>query len=340
MSYLLSQEWLPLLLAALAGAIATWLWMVRKVDGQIPHSTNRTTDTHSKVDTKSAAKIGAAGAAGAAALGGSATTVTGGFRDTGTPSVGPSAPPPIDVSGVSHDSDSTQTVTGATDVSDITMSSTKIGAAESSGAVRSAEVVGSTGQTDSSGPVTSSTDAVKSAGPAASIEAAESGVIESEALLNNEPSSFLDKVTGKAAGVAAAGAAGVAGLGAVAGAAAGKARDAAGTVADSAKATAGSATGSMKEVIGAGPPAGSVSIPAGFVQSKFGIGSVDATPDGAIPEGFPIKGNSDSMLFHTEESPGYKQTRAEVWFDTETRAEAAGFRHWDIKRRQSGGRHA
>ncbi|NYI70381.1 large subunit ribosomal protein L17 [Naumannella cuiyingiana] len=43
------------------------------------------------------------------------------------------------------------------------------------------------------------------------------------------------------------------------------------------------------------------------------------------PEGFAIKGNEDSMKFHTPESRWYDQTVAEVWFDSEESAEAAGF---------------
>ena len=43
------------------------------------------------------------------------------------------------------------------------------------------------------------------------------------------------------------------------------------------------------------------------------------------PAGFDIKGNEDSMKFHTPESPWYARTIAEVWFDTVEHAEAAGF---------------
>ena len=43
------------------------------------------------------------------------------------------------------------------------------------------------------------------------------------------------------------------------------------------------------------------------------------------PAGFDIKGNEDSMKFHTTESQWYEQTIAEVWFDSEEAAEAAGF---------------
>ena len=43
------------------------------------------------------------------------------------------------------------------------------------------------------------------------------------------------------------------------------------------------------------------------------------------PTGFDIKGNADSMKFHTTESPWYDRTIAEVWFETVEAAEAAGF---------------
>ena len=43
------------------------------------------------------------------------------------------------------------------------------------------------------------------------------------------------------------------------------------------------------------------------------------------PSGFDIKGNADSMKYHTPESRWYEQTIAEVWFDTEEAAQAAGF---------------
>jgi large subunit ribosomal protein L4 len=55
------------------------------------------------------------------------------------------------------------------------------------------------------------------------------------------------------------------------------------------------------------------------------VGSVKAFDDGFEPPEFPIKGNADSMLYHTPDSPFYDRTVAEVWFDTEENAEAAGF---------------
>jgi len=60
-------------------------------------------------------------------------------------------------------------------------------------------------------------------------------------------------------------------------------------------------------------------------EAAYGPGSAAVTEDGSAPEGYPIKGNGDSMLFHTPESRWYEQTIAEVWFATEEAAEAAGF---------------
>jgi large subunit ribosomal protein L4 len=59
-------------------------------------------------------------------------------------------------------------------------------------------------------------------------------------------------------------------------------------------------------------------------ESEF-AGAVKALADGSQPEGYDIKGNADSMLYHTPGSRFYKRTVAEVWFATEEDAEAAGF---------------
>jgi large subunit ribosomal protein L22 len=59
--------------------------------------------------------------------------------------------------------------------------------------------------------------------------------------------------------------------------------------------------------------------------APFGPGSHAALEDDEQPEGFAIKGNADSMLYHVPGSRSYNQTKAEVWFATEEDAEAAGF---------------
>ncbi len=60
-------------------------------------------------------------------------------------------------------------------------------------------------------------------------------------------------------------------------------------------------------------------------EHPYGPGSHAAPEDGSQPEGFPVKGNADSMLYHVPESSYYDRTVAEVWFATAEDAEAAGF---------------
>jgi len=60
-------------------------------------------------------------------------------------------------------------------------------------------------------------------------------------------------------------------------------------------------------------------------EQPYGEGSHAPVEDGSQPEGFPIKGNADSMLYHLPETPFYDRTIPEVWFATAEAAEAAGF---------------
>jgi uncharacterized membrane protein ArfC len=60
----------------------------------------------------------------------------------------------------------------------------------------------------------------------------------------------------------------------------------------------------------------------------YGAGSARARPDGSGPQGWLVKGNEDSMLYHTPDSPHYGQTIAEVWFKDESSAEQGGFTPW------------
>ena len=57
----------------------------------------------------------------------------------------------------------------------------------------------------------------------------------------------------------------------------------------------------------------------------YGPGSKAPLKSGNAPKGHEIKGNADSGLYHTADSPWYDQTVPEVWFDTEETAQAAGF---------------
>ncbi len=59
--------------------------------------------------------------------------------------------------------------------------------------------------------------------------------------------------------------------------------------------------------------------------SDFGPDSHLALEDGSEPEGFPVKGNASSKLYHVPGSAFYNRTVAEVWFRTPEAAEAAGF---------------
>jgi large subunit ribosomal protein L4 len=54
-------------------------------------------------------------------------------------------------------------------------------------------------------------------------------------------------------------------------------------------------------------------------------GAVPANEDGSAPEGYEIKGNASSMLYHVPGSAFYNRTVAEVWFKSAEDAEAAGF---------------
>ncbi len=61
-------------------------------------------------------------------------------------------------------------------------------------------------------------------------------------------------------------------------------------------------------------------------STPYGEGSAAPLADGSQPDGYPIKGNEDSMLYHEPGGRWYDQTVAEVWFATPEAAEAAGFR--------------
>ncbi|MEO7069829.1 MAG: 50S ribosomal protein L4 [Nostocoides sp.] len=64
-------------------------------------------------------------------------------------------------------------------------------------------------------------------------------------------------------------------------------------------------------------PAGADELPAGAAASLA---------DGSAPEGYTVKGNADSGLYHEPEGRWYDATVAEFWFVSAADAEAAGFR--------------
>jgi large subunit ribosomal protein L17 len=63
----------------------------------------------------------------------------------------------------------------------------------------------------------------------------------------------------------------------------------------------------------------------GGTSGKYAGSSVPLEDASVAPEGFPIKGNEDSKKYHTPDGQWFEQTVAEVWFDTEESAIAAGF---------------
>ena len=71
-------------------------------------------------------------------------------------------------------------------------------------------------------------------------------------------------------------------------------------------------------------------------EEPYGPGSARVAAGAAAPSGWTIKGNEDSMLYHTTESPSYKQTIAELWFRDVESAENAGFTRWDSGKSQRG----
>jgi hypothetical protein len=77
---------------------------------------------------------------------------------------------------------------------------------------------------------------------------------------------------------------------------------------------------------------------AGVAAGAYGAGSADPLEGGASPgDAYTIKGNADSMKYHTTESPYFGRTIAEAWFDSEDSARAAGFHRWDDKSGAAGG---
>lgn len=62
------------------------------------------------------------------------------------------------------------------------------------------------------------------------------------------------------------------------------------------------------------------------VDRPYGEGShVPLDDPDEAPDGFEIKGNVGSKLYHTPDSPFYGRTKAAVWFASAAAAEAAGF---------------
>jgi large subunit ribosomal protein L17 len=74
------------------------------------------------------------------------------------------------------------------------------------------------------------------------------------------------------------------------------------------------------------PPAAEADAAEQVLDAPYGEGSHAPLADAdEAPEGFEIKGNADSMLYHLPGTQFYDNTVAEVWFATAAAAEAAGF---------------
>lgn len=50
-----------------------------------------------------------------------------------------------------------------------------------------------------------------------------------------------------------------------------------------------------------------------------------------------VKGNRSSGLYHTVDSPWYSRTKADEWFDSPRKAEAAGYSRWDSRSNRNTG---
>jgi hypothetical protein len=75
---------------------------------------------------------------------------------------------------------------------------------------------------------------------------------------------------------------------------------------------------------GTGVPVDAAGIVAAASELPADAVSGNGTAD--CPDGFPIKGNAQSKIYHTVESRVYAQTIAEICFATPAAAEAAGYR--------------
>ncbi|WP_240721482.1 hypothetical protein [Pseudarthrobacter sp. NamE5] len=61
-------------------------------------------------------------------------------------------------------------------------------------------------------------------------------------------------------------------------------------------------------------------------EEPYGAGSAAPAADGSGPADYRVKGDAGAMVYYGEEHPDYDQARADVWFESEAHAEAAGFR--------------
>jgi uncharacterized membrane protein ArfC len=64
-------------------------------------------------------------------------------------------------------------------------------------------------------------------------------------------------------------------------------------------------------------------------KDPYGTGSVRVSARTVAPVGYTIKGDKDTGLFFSPDSPQYAAIEAEVWFANEESAAKAGFLRWD-----------
>lgn len=73
-------------------------------------------------------------------------------------------------------------------------------------------------------------------------------------------------------------------------------------------------------------PAGIADVADADAAIELPEGAVASDADGNAPEGYDVKGNADSGLYHVPGSQWYDQTIAEFWFASAEDAEKAGFK--------------
>ena len=336
MTWVAGHSWVLLLLSALAGFAFTWWWMVRKIRGRVPI----TKEVAAVAASSGAASSGAAGAsaAGASAAGAGvaagAATLAGGAvapeqelaqAPDGDAAIGDVAAPAADLDVDVDVPEAAVHLAG--DETDADLSVSDVDAAADHGSDN--DPVEADGESETAAAAagllggTAASYAVGSFGEG-SVDPLPDGSMpvgfdvkgNADSMLYHSPESpwyartkaevwFRDEESAAAAGFARWDSRGRGSRGAGADNAAG----AVGTGAAAAFAAPSYAVGS------------------------FGEGSVDPLPDGSMPVGFDVKGNADSMLYHSPKSPWYARTKAEVWFRDEATAAAAGFKHWDPAKR-------
>lgn len=74
---------------------------------------------------------------------------------------------------------------------------------------------------------------------------------------------------------------------------------------------------------GAESAAAEETVPSGHlaVEHPYGTGSSSSAKDG-----YPVKASASAMTYHDEDTAGYDDVAADVWFESAAHAEAAGFR--------------